>query len=210
VTAAGDEPAPGAGAAAVVIAHAPGDPAALSGLAPLLDADRRARLQALLVRRAAAWAAAAAPGAAFVAVAGDGDVTGLLPPGVIAFAADLPAAVARVGHGPLLIARADCPRLGPEHAAAALADLAAGCGVVFGATLEGGWYLAGLREPRPELLTVAQHRAGGIGPVLRRAHELGAEVGMLRHERVLATPDDAAALLADPLLDAELRAAISA
>ena len=81
---------------------------------------------------------------------------------------------------------------------------------MFGATLDGGWYLAGLREPRPELLTVALGRTGGIGPVLRRAHELGAEVGMLRHERVLATPEDAAALLADPLLDPELRGAIGA
>ena len=46
--------------------------------------------------------------------------------------------------------------------------------------------------------------------MLRRARELGAEVGMLRHERVLATPDDAAALLADPLLPDELRTALSA
>ena len=65
-------------------------------------------------------------------------------------------------------------------------DLAAGCDVVIGATLEGGWYLAGLREPRPELLTVAPEawqREGGIALVLGRAGELGAEVGMLRHER---------------------------
>jgi hypothetical protein len=31
---------------------------------------------------------------------------------------------------------------------------------------------------------------------------------MLRHERLLANPGDAAALLADPLLPAELRAAL--
>jgi hypothetical protein len=246
VTAGGEPAARGGeeatGAAALVVARAPGDPAALAGLAPLLDAGRRAALQALLIRRAAAWAAAAAPGAAFVAVAGPGDVAvagpgdvavagpgdvavaglgdvavaglsavaALLPPGVRAFAADLATAVARIGRGPLLIARADCPQLGPVHAAAALDDLAAGCGVVFGATLEGDWYLAGLRDPRPELLTVADERAGGIAPVIRRARELGVEVGMLRHERVLATPEDAAALLADPLLDTELRAAIDA
>jgi hypothetical protein len=219
VTAGGDERAAapgdervaagGDGPAALVIARAPGDPAALAGIAPLLDSERRAALQAVLVRRAAAWAAAAAaPGAAFVAIARDGDVGALLPPGVTAFTADLPAAIHRIGRSPLLIARADCPRLGPEHAAGALADLAAGCGLVFGATLGGGWYLAGLREPRPELLTVAQHRAGGIGPVLQAAHELGAEVGMLRHERVLATPGDAAALLADPLLPQEVRSAL--
>jgi len=202
---------------ALIIARAPQDPAALAGLARLLDAKRRAALQAVLVRRAAVWAEAAAPGAAYVAVAPAerlGEVASLLPPGVTAFAADGPAAaIARIGRGTLLIAGTDCPRLGPPHAAAALDDLGAGCDVVLGATLEGGWYLAGLREPRPELLTVAPdawQRSAGLGPVLQRARELGAEVGMLRHERVLATPDDVAALLADPLLPAELRAALSA
>ena len=44
----------------------------------------------------------------------------------------------------------------------------AGCDIVFGATLEGGWYLAGLREPRPELLARRARRCatGGIGAVL--------------------------------------------
>jgi uncharacterized protein len=133
---------------------------------------------------------------------------------VTVFAAGGPsAAIERIGRGPLLVAGTDCPRLAPVHAAAALDDLAEGCDIVFGATLEGGWYLAGLREPRPELLMVAPdawQRSAGLGPVLQRARELGAEVGMLRHERVLATPDDVAALLADPLLPAELRAALSA
>jgi glycosyltransferase A (GT-A) superfamily protein (DUF2064 family) len=189
-------------------------------LAPMLDADRRTALQALLVRRAVAWAAAAAPGSAFVAVDGSlDDVAALLPPGVNAFAQEggepadvLAAAIARIGRGPLLIAGTDCPRLGADHAAAALGDLAAGSDVVIGATFEGGWYLAGLREPRPDLLTVAPEawqREGGIALVLRRAAALGAEVGMLRHERLLVTPADAAALLADPLLAPDLRAALS-
>ena len=156
-------------------------------------------LQELLIRRAAAWAASVAPEAAFVAVEGSLDgVAGLLPPGVTAFeqqgcgpADVLARAIERIGRGPLLIGAADCPRLGVAHAAAALDDLAAGCDVVIGATLEGGWYLAGLREPRPELLTVAPdawQREGGIALVLGRAAELGAEVGMLRHERLLVTP----------------------
>ena len=84
---------------------------------------------------------------------------------------------------------------------------------MFGATLEGGWYLAGLREPRPELLAVAPEagqRAGGIGLVLERARALGAEVGMLRHERVLATPDDVGRAARRPAARAgELRAALS-
>jgi uncharacterized protein len=216
VTAPGDEriaPPP----AALILARAPRDTAVLAGLAPSLDAERRAALQAVLIRRAAAWAAAAAPGAAHVAVAPAervAEVAALLPPGVTVFAAGGPgAAIERIGRGPLLVAGTDCPRLAPVHAAAALDDLAEGCDIVFGATLEGGWYLAGLREPRPELLMVAPdawQRSAGLGPVLQRARELGAEVGMLRHERVLATPDDVAALLADPLLPAELRAALSA
>jgi glycosyltransferase A (GT-A) superfamily protein (DUF2064 family) len=209
--------------AALVLARAPDDPAALPGLAPRLGPGRTAALQALLIRRAAAWAAAVAPGAAFIAVppreaAGvatpadaDLDAVAALIPGVAVFAAaDLDAAIARVGRGPLLVAGTGCPRLGAAHAAAAIADLRAGCDIVFGATLEGGWYLAGLREPRPELLSVAVLREGGIGAVLGRARELGAEVGLLRHERVLATPGDAAALIADPLVDDTLRAALSA
>jgi uncharacterized protein len=207
--------------AALVIARSPSAPPTLPGLAPLLDAERRAALQELLIRRAAAWAAAAAPGATYFAVApADAveQVAAMLPSGVTAFAQAgavpaevLAAAIARVGRAPLLIAGTDCPRLGAGHTEAVLADLEAGCDVVIGATLDAGWYLAGLREPRPELLTVAPEawqREGGIGLVLGRARELGAEVGMLRHERLLANPDDAAALLADPLLPAELRAAL--
>jgi glycosyltransferase A (GT-A) superfamily protein (DUF2064 family) len=247
------------GPAALVLARAPSAGEVKAGLAPLLDAERRAALQALLIRRAAAWAAAAAPGAAYVAVEpprgnasgeraadegaaippggddaagqarailpGGGDaaataaleeVRGLLPPGVTAFAQEgaepgeaLAAAIERVGRGPLLIAGVDCPRLGAEHAAAALGDLGAGCDVVVGATLEGGWYLAALREPRPELVGVAPEGAGGFELVLRRAAALGAEVGMLRHERLLLAPPDARALLADPLLPADLRAALT-
>jgi uncharacterized protein len=212
-------------AAALVIARAPSAGEPQPGLAPLLDADRRAALQAVLIRRAAAWAAAAAPGAAYVAVEAPSDTTtaggaldavrALLPQGVAAFVQDgagaraLAAAIERVGRGPLLVAGTDCPRLGAAHAAAALDDLAAGCDVVVGATLEGGWYLAGLREPRPELLSVAAGEAGGFEHVLRRASELGAAVGMLRHERLLRAPPDAAAMLADPLLPADLRAALA-
>jgi uncharacterized protein len=207
-------------AAALVIARAPSAAPVKPELEPLLGPERRAALQALLIRRAGEWAAAAAPGAVHVAVEGPlEEVRSLLPAGAAVFPQErgepaevLAAAVARVGRGPLLIAGTDCARLGPAHAAAALDDLAAGCDVAIGATLEGGWYLAGLREPRPELLTVASdawQRHGGIGLVLERARELDAEVGMLRHERLLVTPADAAALLADPLLPDDLRAALT-
>jgi len=200
--------------AALLIAAAPA-PGAKPALEPLLGEAGCIALQSLLIRRAAGWAAAAAPGAARVAVAGDLErVQALIPPGVAAFAQEgsepaavLAAAIARVGRGPLLIAGTDCPRLGPAHAAAALGDLAAGCDVAVGATLEGGWYLAALREPRAELLDVGD---GGFARVLRRAAELGAEIGVLRHERLLVTPGDAAALIADPIAPADLRAALAA
>jgi glycosyltransferase A (GT-A) superfamily protein (DUF2064 family) len=206
--------------AALGLARAPSARPVLPGLAPLLAQERRVALQELLIRHAAGWAAAVAPGAAFFAVDGRvEDVAALLPEGVAAFAQEgaepadvLSAAIARIGRGPLLIAGTSCPRLTVAHGRAALDDLAAGCGVAIGATLEGGWYLAGLREPRPELLAVAPEawqREGGIALVLARASEQGAEVGMLRHERLLVTPADAAALLADPLLPDELRAALS-
>ena len=60
------------------------------------------------------------------------------------------------------------------HVAAALADLDAGCDVVYGPTLEGDWYLAALAQPRAELLA---------GNPFTVAREHGAEVGLLRHER---------------------------
>ena len=70
---------------------------------------------------------------------------------------------------------------GAAHAAAALADLAAGCDAVVGPTLDGDWYLAGARARRaPDLLTLAPGRGAGpdgFGAVLATAHALGAEVG---------------------------------
>jgi glycosyltransferase A (GT-A) superfamily protein (DUF2064 family) len=209
-----------AGAAALVLAHAP-SAGPLGGIAGRLDPVRRAALQALLIARAARWAAAAAPGAAYVAVepaAAAEEVAALLPEGVSLLAprdrgdGDLTAAaIAAVGRGPLLIAGTSCVRLGPEHAAAALDDIAAGCDIVVGAELTGGWYVAALAEPRAELLAVPAVGVGtgGLAPLIARARELGAEVGMLRHERALATPADADALLADPLLPGELRTALA-
>jgi len=113
--------------------------------------------------------------------------------------ADGRAAAAALGRGPLLILPAICPRLGSGHAAAALADLQAGCDVVYGPTLEGDWYLAALATPRLELLE---------GSPFGVAREHDVEVGVLRYERALRTGADGAAFLADPLTPADVRAAL--
>ena len=211
-----------AGPTALVLARAPRPGRVKRALEPRLGPAGCAALQAVLVRRAAAWARAAAPGAAWLAVEPPDaveEVATLVGDGITVFApagADrrerLAAAVARAGGGPLLIAGSDCPRLGAAHAAAMLADLGAGCDAVVGTSLDGDWYVAGLAVPRPELLALAPGpatRSDGFGGILAAAHELGAEVGVLRIERLLRTAEDMAAHLADPLLPAEVRAALA-
>jgi len=206
---------------AVVVAESP-VPGCLATLAPLLADAARAALQVVLVRRAAAWAVATAPGRAVLALAGEppAGLADRLPAGVAivageagaaagpAGAALVRAAAGRFGDGRVLVAGAAWPRLGAEHAAAALGDLAAGAASVFGPALDGGAYLVGLAEPVADLLLLPAGPAG-LPRALELARGLGHEVGLLRHERALATPDDAAAFVADPLLAPELRAALT-
>jgi glycosyltransferase A (GT-A) superfamily protein (DUF2064 family) len=178
-----------------------------------LGAERAGALADLLLRRAVAWAEAAARE---VTVVGPLDVAAeaiAVPMGGHRIAPDLAAAPAAAPPaGAVLLVRAEVPRLGAAHAAEALGDLAAGCALTFGSTLEGDWYLAGLAAPEPELLAAVpggELRAGGVGVALERARALGAEVGLLRHERALRRPADAAAHLADPLTPADVRAVLS-
>jgi hypothetical protein len=229
-------------ATVVVLADAP-DGECLPGLADLLAGDARARLQRLLVRRAAAWAAAAAPGRVVLAVAGGGS-EGLgieLPTGIAVVASRgssagpgsatlveaaraaagssgpvagpgsaTPVEAARAGAGgpgPLVLAGAAWPRVGAGHAAGALEDLAAGAAMVFGPALDGGAYLVALAPPLPARIELPAGPAG-LPRALEAARGSGREIGLLRHERALAGPDDAAAFLADPLLAPELRAAL--
>jgi glycosyltransferase A (GT-A) superfamily protein (DUF2064 family) len=189
---------------AIVIAAAP-VPGCLPGLAPLLDEDARARLQARLIERAAAWAAGAARGPAVVALEGATGNRVSLPAGVDVVDTS---ALADVADGPVLLAGATWPRLGREHAAAAWEDLDAEAAGVFGPSLDGGAYLVGLRRPVPELLALPRGPAGLPG-ALEAARTHGGELGLLRYERQLAGRDDAAAFLADPLLAPDLRALLA-
>ena len=205
--------------AAVVLARAPVPGACKNRLEPLLGPDGCARLQATLIARAVAWAHAAAPGAAYLGHTGAaGGVRGLVAAATHLFeqvdgdlGRRLVAAAARVHArtgGPLLVVGADVPALGPAHAAAALDDLHHGCDVVLGPSTDGGYYLIGLREPRPELFALGADAWGGRN-VLRltvaAAERAGLSVGLLRAERDLHEPADARALLADPLTPADVR-----
>jgi uncharacterized protein len=180
----GARPDPTRPPAALILADPPVPGACLPGLEPLLGPEGCARLQEVLVRRAAAWAAEVAPGRAFVAAApppagappstgphgtanplGPKDVAALMPEGTVVFAqagphpgerliAAVHEAFGRAGPGPLLVAGTGVPRLSAAHAAAALADLAEGCDATFGPALDGGFYLAGLAGPHAAMFTL--------------------------------------------------------
>jgi 2-phospho-L-lactate guanylyltransferase (CobY/MobA/RfbA family) len=136
----------------------------------------------VLVRRTSAWAQAL-----------DADPV---------LVADEEQARAALGAGPVVVVWADTPRLGDVHATGVRRDLAEGAAVVVAPALDGGVYLVAMAQPRPELV------GPGFARVLEIAAEHRLETGMLRHERRLTRPEDARALLADPLLDDNVRAAL--
>jgi glycosyltransferase A (GT-A) superfamily protein (DUF2064 family) len=205
--------------AALILADPPVPGACLPGLEPLLGPEGCARLQEVLVRRAAAWAAEVAPGRALVA----GDVAEFVPDGAVVFPqsgrhrgerliAAVEQAFAWAGPGPLLVAGTGVPRLSAPHAAAALADLTEGCDATFGPALDGGFYLAGLAGSYAAVFTLpddAWESSDLLTGVLTRAREHGLELGLLRYERELRGPLDVQALLADPLAPADVLAVLS-
>ncbi|MEA2391747.1 MAG: uncharacterized protein QOK31_1856 [Solirubrobacteraceae bacterium] len=211
-----------ADAAVLVVARAPRPGRCKTRLEPLLGPEGCGRLQAALVRRAVAWAADVAPGAVFVAFDppdAEADLRELVPRGVQLFPQDesdlggrLSAATAAVfsrHDGPLLTIGVDMPRLHAGHAAAALSDLSDGCEVTIGPALDGGYYLIGLREPRPSLFALPDGAWGGPevwALTLAAARDADLSLGLLRAERDLDTPADARALLADPTLPGDVAA----
>jgi glycosyltransferase A (GT-A) superfamily protein (DUF2064 family) len=205
-------------AAAVVVARAPRPGLCKTGLEPLLGAEGCARLQVVLIRRAVAWAAAV--GTPYVAFApGDAraDFEALVPAGTRLLEqagkgpGDRLAAATGEVHaehgGPVLVVGVDTPQLRPEVGRRALEDLREGCDATVGPTNAGGYYLVGLREPRPEIFDVPGEAWSGpelFGRTLEAAHRAGLSLGMLRAERELDDEGDARALLADPLAPADI------
>jgi hypothetical protein len=172
-----------AGPAAVIVGAlgAPVDPE----LEALLGADGARELRSALAVRARRWAAAVAPAHAYEATT-------------------MAAAQAALHEhkGPVLLAAPDVPGLDAGVARAALDDLAAGCDVAVGVTHDALPYVIAAPSVDSELLELvgASFRDG----VLTAFAERGLTLGMLRHERRLATAADARALAIDPLAPVDL------
>jgi hypothetical protein len=151
----------------------------------LLGAEGAAQLRAELAARARRWAAAAAPGRAFEATS-------------------LAAAEAALHDhdGPVLLVAPDVPALDERLVAAALEDLAAGCDVVFGVAHDALPYILAVPRLDHELLALAEgsYRDG----VLTAFAQRDVVLGMLRHERRLASAADARALAIDPAAPPDL------
>jgi glycosyltransferase A (GT-A) superfamily protein (DUF2064 family) len=169
-------------------------------LRELLGDERAARVERLLVRRAMEWRGAL--GAGPVSVAGDDE----------AIADAIGRAFAGAGGAPVIVVWPVLPRWRPEHAEAVLDDLAAGCEASVAPVFDGGLYLLALARVFPALLALpaeAWDSTDVTGLVLAPINEADAPVGLVRPERALRRPADVRAALADPLLDAELRALLT-
>ncbi|MGI8712575.1 MAG: hypothetical protein ACR2NR_05200 [Solirubrobacteraceae bacterium] len=170
-------------------------------LAPLLGPERCQELERLLRDRARSWAASvAADGAVHVTERGGSQLRDCV---VDLFAS---------GPGPVLVAWPELTAWRPQHADGPVADLADGCDVSFGPMFDGGFYLVALSRPLASLLALDDDGWNGpdpIGLAVAAAREAGQGIGLLRAERGLRTRADVRALLADPLLDEELRGLLS-
>lgn len=158
-------------------------------LVELIGAERASALQAVLAAQATGWARGL-PAASFHTATE---------------AAALPAQIDSIFagvSGPVLVVWPRLARWRPEHADGALADLAAGCDLVFGPIVDGGFYLLGLAAPTPDVLALLKdgfETMPGTPGALAAAAQSGLEIGYLRPERGLRSADDVAAALADPL-----------
>ena len=205
-------------AAVLVLAEAPSAGACKPALREMLSDDGCIRLQRALLRLAAAWARDVAPAQTVWSVNdpdGADEVAALVGGDAHVMAgtstADAMTAAFERHGGPLLMVGTDVPRLSPAHAAAGLLDLQEGGDVSFGPTMDGGWYLVALSDPRPELFELADEVWEGpvvMARTLEVAQRLKLEIGLLRMERRLVSGVDLAAYAVDPLTPHEVRVAL--
>jgi glycosyltransferase A (GT-A) superfamily protein (DUF2064 family) len=214
------------GPAVVVMARAPRPGQVRRALEPLLGPEGCAALQSTLLIAAVNWAQTVAPGNTHVAYDPPDaapEMRALLPAGTTLFpqygdgiGRRLEDATARVfahHEGPVVVIWPDLPRLRPDHAAAALDDLSAGCDVTLGPVIDGGFYLVAIDRPQPRLFALPEQAWRGpdvMGMALAAARKAGLEVGILRAERALHRPADLRAARADPTLPPELATVLGA
>jgi rSAM/selenodomain-associated transferase 2/rSAM/selenodomain-associated transferase 1 len=200
------------------MAKAPVPGSVKTRLEPLLGADGCASLQRELIGAATEFARSTAPGAAYLAVAGDLDDP---PPGVHCIeqrGADLgerlrnATADVFAGHdGPLVVVGSDCPQLGADHAESALAELARGSDATIVPARDGGYCLIALARNTPDLLRLAPGDWGGphvLELTLAAARAHGLDVAVLPPEDDLDTPTDARRARADSRVPEPVRAAL--
>jgi hypothetical protein len=169
-------------------------------LRELLGDQRADALERVLVARATEWAEALSAGQ--VRVGGPAERVSDAVGRAFAGARD----------GPVVVVWPVLARWRPEHAAAVLDDLDAGCEASVAPVFDGGLYLLAMTRIIPALLDLpdtAWDSPDGTGLVLAPINEAGLPVGLVRPERGLRRPGDVRAALADPLLDAELRALLT-
>jgi hypothetical protein len=147
--------------------------------------------------RARRWADELAPGGVFPTAGGVGEAVAGRFAG---------------GEGPVLVVWPELVRWRSDHATGALDDLADDCEISVGPMFDGGFYLVAFARPVPALLDLpdeAWQARDPIGLVADAALRSGLGIGLLRTERGLRTPADVSALLADPLVDDDLRGLLS-
>ena len=159
---------------------APPDPELDHAVGPGAAQRLRAELRAVARR----WVALTAPGRAFEATT----------PGA--------ALMALHEHGgPVVLVAPDVPALGPAHTEFVRSDLAAGAGIVVGATHDATPYLLAFASADPDLIDLVGASFEGL---LAAAGERGLSLAAGRHERRLVSAADALALALDPLAPPEL------
>lgn len=209
--------------AVLVMAKAPVAGRVKTRLEPLFTPEECATLQRTLIERTVRWALDVAPAAACLAYDppdARAAMAGIVPRGVTlieqrgAHLGERIASAAAQAHaredGPLLVVGVDT-RLTRAHADAALDALRRGADVVLGPALDGGYYLAALARPAPELFAIDPASWGGgevLAQTLAAASAAGLSTATIATERDLDTPEDAEALAGDPEIGGLIAAAI--
>ena len=195
---------PTRGPAAGLLARAPSPGRALARLAPALDRDDAARLASAMlldavaaVRASRGWTPvifaeppASAPDLAALTGVDDARPQAAGDPGRRTLAALR--ALAADGHAPIAVVAADAPLLAPAHLDAARAALRE-ADVVFGPAADGGYYLAAMWEPWPELFehaTIEWSGTRALATIERIAAARGTRLSKLAMERTVASPAD--------------------